>query len=1158
MTNQRDMIKPGVCPPPIKMDLAPGGVFNSVGTGKVIAEPKKKAISLYSLLDETPAPTSAKRGVIRRVPPKSLEEIAAKTKMLEERRERAEKRSAERSAKYFEEYRRRLEIEEMRSEALAQNENKESQIEILNKNEITQFFEERKENHLPPNFTSMKGGCFLIPSKDFEKLSVMIAYAHSISYDLFLSERPSTFKFFLDIEDKELKFCFDDTIANTIIDTAATIFNEVMEAPNTTAIVARNSKYWEHKVHIVFPHIIMNHQGRYKSLVNRIKQSLNSKIAQFVDSNASSLRPLAVCKAPKKVSRVVGRGMGFKDGVFCEMDQVEMVDEKKPRQYGIYLPESDSNDSKWSVIDADTKKVVPFKDGVTPEVVAQFLLKSNEAPTPFKQDSIFWKCIQYLENNRDDSLEKYCDSLTDEEKVGMLPGLVEMIPASRAEYRNGWLTVGKCIYQIVGKDGLDLFIAFSKKSKKHQQNNEYETSSREMFDELENDAEPTQSERNEAMMSIINMCCGVNFQQTAKLIGFSRDMEAFKQKQLQDVQNYQTINLETIKRDDRYVDPAIFPESKRMCIVKAPLGSGKTTSIIRFLQSKRAESKLFSFCWVCTRKSHANQIYQLCQSNDVSCVLYSNERGSILQSCVVEYESLFRLQRTYDVVIMDEVESLYQQLSSETTNGKNIDDNAEMFQSLLCSPKVILADAFLKQRSIDMVKFIAKNDEISVYEFTTQNLARNYYKYFDEKFFNDKLYQAIANGKKVYLFTSSLAQSEHYYKHCVENNIKCLKYSSKDEALSAEDNVNDLWRDVQVIITTSTITIGVNPDQVVFDSVFCHMSNESGVLVRDMAQSLYRVRKMADCEGDANVHIFQNDKYPNYERRYPINIVQLYHILERQCINRKEAFEEEKTFIDRFHTISFESFFARCYLHHRLEKQINHQFFNECMDFYLDQNGYHQVFVFPKELDENGKCVSNQGAQEILASRNLPFDQIVDLTPTQIELFEAKKLKDRNKAIDLQIQKYLFTKSFDVAKMTQEECVALFERYKDNARFQRKISTFRKVINPSYDYSFKANESKYMLIHNDFIKIRNIFNTFQKNQHLPFHEMYALVKEDHSKIACYDKKKSDYDNMNAFLSNYTPYKYRVDKSVSKRVNGKVQKVSTYKIDTEFDVNWVKI
>ena len=63
------------------------------------------------------------------------------------------------------------------------------------------------------------------------------------------------------------------------------------------------------------------------------------------------------------------------------------------------------------------------------------------------------------------------------------------------------------------------------------------------------------------------------------------------------------------------------------------------------------------------------------------------------------------------------------------------------------------------------------------------------------------------------------------------------------------------------------------------------------------------------------------------------------------------------------------------------------------------------------------------------------------------------------------------------------------------------------------------------------------FNTFDQHKHLPFTEMYAMVKEQHAKLAFYEKKKAT-----AFLTNYTPYKYHVDQTQSNRIGDKVVKV----------------
>jgi hypothetical protein len=115
----------------------------------------------------------------------------------------------------------------------------------------------------------------------------------------------------------------------------------------------------------------------------------------------------------------------------------------------------------------------------------------------------------------------------------------------------------------------------------------------------------------------------------------------------------------------------------------------------------------------------------------------------------------------------------------------------------------------------------------------------------------------LINGKKVYFFCSSINKMRSEivptFKEKFEKDFpdkKMLTYNS-DTKSSVKDltNVNKVWSEADLVITTSTITVGCNFDvKDHFDKIYCHVGAESRNFVRDVFQSLYRVRHLKDNE----------------------------------------------------------------------------------------------------------------------------------------------------------------------------------------------------------------------------------------------------------------------------------------------------------------------
>jgi hypothetical protein len=325
-----------------------------------------------------------------------------------------------------------------------------------------------------------------------------------------------------------------------------------------------------------------------------------------------------------------------------------------------------------------------------------------------------------------------------------------------------------------------------------------------------------------------------------------------------------------IKLNDKYVSDSIFESgtydikyngivmetNKKASIVKAGLGRGKTTACISHINKHGSEYKKIIIYTprITYAKSIINRLNNESIYNDW--VLYNDKALDFYidkPHVIIQCQSLYRcIDISFDncLIIVDEIESFLTQLTAINTH-KQHEDTINSFEMFLFCKKVICLDAFITDKTLNIFKSL--KIEYDYYHYTMQLKQRQFISIKSSKnkdvFYDWMKYivNELKNNKRMYVFISSLKKLEEFKSYIDSNlpDIKYLHYSSKNKA--SLDNVNELWSLQDLIMTTSTITVGVNfdiPDH--FHSIGIFASASSKNLVRDIFQSSYRVRHLID------------------------------------------------------------------------------------------------------------------------------------------------------------------------------------------------------------------------------------------------------------------------------------------------------------------------
>lgn len=309
-----------------------------------------------------------------------------------------------------------------------------------------------------------------------------------------------------------------------------------------------------------------------------------------------------------------------------------------------------------------------------------------------------------------------------------------------------------------------------------------------------------------------------------------------------------------VNKNDKYVNS--FPNGNwKFHGIKASFGLGKTTQSNNFIKLNSNKSILI----LSARISYSNTIMERIErETGIQFDIYSKIKGVINSKYVIcQMESIHRLIRDYEIIIIDEVESCLNQLICKNTNGIHFDVNHEIFNQLLISAKhVIFMDAILRNRTIEYFSDLGFAGSIERYTYVPETRTAIKFPFIklrgkDRETKDDgtgsfvlHLISELRNGKKIFFPCMSKIKQEIFINKIKEElpDKQILVYN-KENRIQPGVNVNIEWIKYDLISTTSHITVGINFDvENYFDFVAVYLSTMSNVSAEDTIQSVHRVR----------------------------------------------------------------------------------------------------------------------------------------------------------------------------------------------------------------------------------------------------------------------------------------------------------------------------
>ena len=402
--------------------------------------------------------------------------------------------------------------------------------------------------------------------------------------------------------------------------------------------------------------------------------------------------------------------------------------------------------------------------------------------------------------------------------------------------------------------------------------------------------------------------------------------------------------------------------------IKAPMGCGKSWDLKTIFKNTN-----YSVCYLsCKRAFASSMIHDFKEFGFKNYMDIDNKNDIKNENRIIcSVESIQYCKNQYDFIIIDESESICDNLCGAMfTKNRPIECAMKIHDMILNSSKILVMDAYLSTRSFDFIKDIFKNN-------ITQKKCiyiKNQYKYpvrkyidHDSTSFNLHLKQLLLKKKRCAICCGSKNMANKIMRFLEkEFHIKDLNilYYNNENPLHNGVNLNEEWKNADLVIYTPTITAGISYDnkKYPFDNLFLYAVNSNSCHFRDMVQASKRIRDF-----NSNIiNICISDKY-----RYSQH--------ERPCI--RQTIEENNEFksmlfdteedIKGFKDIEKLEYLHNINIHNILERNISDKYLDKFSKKYLYEENIH---LLENDIELDGKFDDTEFDDE------WDYDTIKDIT----------------------------------------------------------------------------------------------------------------------------------------------------------------------------------
>jgi hypothetical protein len=528
----------------------------------------------------------------------------------------------------------------------------------------------------------------------------------------------------------------------------------------------------------------------------------------------------------------------------------------------------------------------------------------------------------------------------------------------------------------------------------------------------------------------------------------------------------QHIDFQPITFKSQYLNyDEIFPyyQNNKILAIKSPYGTGKTQFISKVFQTLDTDTSILfitprvslsytllqsfpQFTHYQTKNTNiikANkliiQLDSIYKINNVSNNQINILNQDYINKYLTDFTNAFNSNKiTYDIVALDELESLLFHLSFDKLNTHVI---YNVLQYICVNAKKIIAlDGDLSNRGYHFLKNIDQN-HTPVILYNQFLPPSSHYIFTNDLEEFEKNIDTDLNKLNIVIICLTLASSEYFYNKYKDKYDTILHNSIQNNRQILND-VNTNWK-CKLLIYTSTIESGCDFNIEWFDKSYIVLSNK-GTIPRGLMQMCNRVRHFRD-----NKIMTYNNGVPFYEYQIPYNFQEIKNTLFKHTINPTD------NSLNSLNTIL-------CY--NELER-LNKQYYITILTQLLISKGHTYEYIrkpTKKTIKISNDVYTDIANSDIITSEK-KYDKIIELLKDpQINSHDARKYY-------FMIKKYIISKLWNIDINT-----IILE---DVKRYYPKIS---KLLNYKTIVKYvKINTNNFNKIKQD-TKIRYVTQILQK------------------------------------------------------------------------------
>ena len=351
--------------------------------------------------------------------------------------------------------------------------------------------------------------------------------------------------------------------------------------------------------------------------------------------------------------------------------------------------------------------------------------------------------------------------------------------------------------------------------------------------------------------------------------------------------SYKTITFNSQFLNYDFIYP--FYEANKILAIKSPYGTGKTQFIAKLFENIDPNiSVLFITPRVSLSYSHKKSFPQFFH--------YQNKTLTEIKDAtklIIQLDSIYKLDNTtqnidhlkenrnfikaylpiaedipsntnkvvkYDIIALDEIESLLYHLSFEKLNTQRIFN--VLTQLCITASKIIALDGDFSNRShFFLQKIITPEQSIVILENEFQPPPKHFFFTNDQKDIYKQIDNDLKNKTKIVLICLTLDTSE-FFRAKYDSTYKVITHNSIQNDRQGLQDVNSYWQ-CDMLIYTSAVESGCDHNSRWFDNCYIILSNK-GTTPRALMQMCNRVRHFSN----SNIACYTNG-VPFYEFQIP-------------------------------------------------------------------------------------------------------------------------------------------------------------------------------------------------------------------------------------------------------------------------------------------------